>query len=224
MLGGTAIEFDEATQARRAPRSNVVQHAPCPVAFGDARDVHTGIGAKGENILDGEDAKIGDGRESCRHELPRDFVAINGEISSDAVALCFIERRVPADCRVVVVGAAIDDRVLRVHVKRMMIVRIVKREAELKDAHARKTGILSEFFDVWCDDAEVFGDDLEIGISFGNGFEEIKAWAFDPMTVDRRLFGGCDAPEGGKATEMVDSDDVNERGEGAEAFEPPVVT
>src|SRR5207237_908504 len=94
------------------------------------------VGIEAEDVLDGDDGDVCDGRERRADQSPFDrAVAVDAEIRLRVLSLHGRRVLEPAARRVVVVRARVDDRHRIVHVWQVRAVHL--RKCELQNLHAR---------------------------------------------------------------------------------------
>src|ERR1051325_451202 len=129
----------------------------------------------------------------------------------------------PADGRVVIMCAGVDDDVAMIVVREVVVV-WVAAESELQNTHAGKTEIIAQRFNVGRDDAEVFGDDGQFAESLTDGREEFPARRFDPAPALGCLVAARYLPAGGEAAKVIYAKNVDGLKRGGDTRYPPAKT
>src|SRR5437016_14338201 len=104
--------------------------APGPVVVLGAGTIHARFAAEVEDVLNGDDGRLGDGCVRGADQAPGNVAGIaHAEVRRDRVALGGEGVLVPAACGVVVVRAGVDDGFRIVAMRKVRTVRL--REGEL---------------------------------------------------------------------------------------------
>ena len=80
--------------------------------------------------------------------------------------------RKPARGRIVIVSAGVDNHIAMIVVRQVVILRITA-ECKLQNAHAGKTTIVSQSFNIRSDHAQVFSDDWQLTQRLTDGNEQL---------------------------------------------------
>ncbi len=132
------------------------------------------------------------------------------------------QRAVPAQQRVVVVGAGVDDLVLAMvrEVVRRVRVRV---EVVLQDRHAREAEAVAQALHRRGDDAEVLRDQGQLAELRGRRVEHRAPGAALPVPGQRVAGARGHRPVGDEAAEVVDAGEVVEVEGAPQALDPPAV-
>ena len=123
------------------------------------------------------------------------------------IARLFVRGGIPAERRVIVVRAGINDAVGALVVRKIEVFRIAP-EGELENGHTRKSGGFPQGDDGRRKFAEVFGDEFHRGHRATNFLEEIDARTGLPAARARGRGAGRNRPIGIEAAEMVEAHDI----------------
>ena len=221
-----AVLFHHRTDLLRIEHDEVVGlQAPLPVEADRARRIHAGAAVEAEEVLhwhDGEAGARGVGKADELRGYVLRVLAVGADELRDTGARGIVDvARVPADRRVVVMRARVDDAVLRRD--EADAAAVIEVEREMQDFHAWEVAVVAELLDLVRDDAEVFRHDGQVADCRLDGVEERLARARHPAAVDGRLRLAVDFPVRLEAAEMVDAHDIDELVELAEARNPPGV-
>ena len=126
----------------------------------------------------------------------------------DAAARLLIEASVPAQRRVVVVRAGVDDAVVLVHVGQVRVVALAA-EGELQDAHARQAEALAQRHDVVGDDAEILGDDRQVAELVHQQPQEILPRREVPLSPAGVRGAGGHGPVRRERAKVIDAQQVD---------------
>ena len=85
------------------------RHAPRPIAAWLAGEVHTRLGVQVEQILHGRYRKDSHRRPDRADHVPHDVVASSPEVPAAKVTLALRSGLIPAQGRIVIVGAGVGD-------------------------------------------------------------------------------------------------------------------
>ena len=193
---------------------------PLPVAVRPARGVETALGAEAEQIRQGDDRQTADRGIRGADEIPPDLRGAYAQIAAHVIARLLPRGCVPAEARVVVVRAGINDAVGFEIVRQVEIVALAA-EGELQDRHPRQAGISSKLPRRGRKLAEVLRDDLGIRKGAADRLEEGHAGARQPLAFAGGGGRIRNPPVVGKAAEMVDPHHVVELESGAHPGVPP---
>src|SRR2546425_248121 len=101
--------------------------APGPVLVAVAGVIHSRFGAEAEDVLDGDDGGLRDGRECGADQRPLDLSrSVDAEVVFGEIALGLRRVGEPAARRVVVVRPGVDHRLLLVAVRKMWAVHLAE--------------------------------------------------------------------------------------------------
>ncbi len=126
----------------------------------------------------------------------------------------------PAHDGVVVVGAGVGDQVAAVVVGKEVVVGVAA-EGELQDGHARKLERISQRPHRVGNDAEVLGDDGKLPKLVLHGTKERGPGPVLPGALNGGVVRGRDAPVFVEASEVVESDDVEQLKRAPQSLRPP---
>src|SRR5580658_3343969 len=186
LVAVAVAHLGDCAEAGRELGLEVVEtNAPRPVAGGSRWSVHACFAAELENVLQRIDGDVCDGARGGANHRPDDLVRRKhgAEVGLDVGALVgsgvFAP---PAERRVVVVRAGVDDGVGDVTMRKIDVAAALG-EAELQDTHTGHAEVLAELVDFGGDEPEVFGDEGKVSEDFFEAVEESLAGGFDPVTV-----------------------------------------
>src|SRR5206468_1893048 len=93
-------------------RAQLIRSAtPAPITRRNSRYVHSRFGSEAEQVLQGRNRKIGDGRPSNSHQSPYWIFIDVRFVPAQELPFFFRDRVPPAESRVVVVRARVNDGV-----------------------------------------------------------------------------------------------------------------
>ena len=125
------------------------------------------------------------------------------------------------DRRVVIVSAGIDHDVAVIVVRQIDVLRVAAK-AKLQDAHAGKTEIVAQGFDVGRDHAKVFGNYRQLAQRVSDGREQFPSRRLNPAAALRGLVAAGNFPAGGKPAKVIDARDVKRAQRRAHPLDPPL--
>ena len=115
----------------------------------------------------------------------------------------------PAGDSVVAVSACIDDHILRV-VMRQMVVTGIGTEGKLQHTHSRKPQAVSKCVHAGGDIPQILGEKRHVSKSGANGHEQVVTGAACPPAMGCGLLVGRNLPVFMEPAEVIQSDDVHE--------------
>ena len=215
----TRCSGSELAQARRVSVGELAGRvAPVPVAALRAREVHAGLVAEREHVLERRDRERRARRPGALDQRPRGFV----RVETGLALLPGRQRLPPADRGVVVVRPRVDDGAPLVVLQPVRVAR-AGADGELEDDHAGQLELAPQPQHGRCDHAEVLGDQRQRSELALERVEEGAARAAPPGAVlgGRVPFGHC--PVRDEAAEVVDAREVDERQRAPQPLDPPAV-
>src|SRR5205085_7519543 len=109
-------------------------------------------------------------------------------------------------------------------VVRQIDVFTVAAEGELQDAHAGKTEVVAQGFNIGRDDAQVFSDDRQLAQCFADRCEQFAPRRCDPLAALRSLVAARYLPARSKPAKVIYAQDVELMQHRVDAFDPPTKT
>lgn len=147
-------------------------------------------------------------------------VLVCGQVAARISAFVFGGGVPPAANGVVVVGAGVGDKVAA-PVMRKILVAGVAAETELQDLHAGEVAGIAQVVYVLGNEAKIFGDDRQWAEYAFDRLEQGFAGSRFPFAFFGGRATGGDVVVTGKATEVVDAEDVGLAQRAAQACGPP---
>ena len=184
---------------------------PLPVGALGAGGVDAGFGTEVEPVRHRDDGHV---RHAGKAGRDHGFGQVFGgaaQIPAGVVDILRAGRRPPALGGHIVVGAGVDDAVPGVGV-RQVVARLPAIERELHDLHAGVAAGGQHGLDLRGQIAQVLGNDAALAQRFVHGVDEGAVRAFDPFAARCRGVPGGDGVVALEAAEVVDADDVINRG------------
>ncbi|NJR12863.1 hypothetical protein HC776_03160, partial [bacterium] len=169
----------------------------------------------------GQDAAAGTHRHA--NQLPVDLMHLTIQIFLHEAPHALIRLlQPPANRRVVIVRARVDNAVHRMIVRQKAVGRVAP--GELQHLHAGQIEVITQRFHALGDDAQIFRDDGKLRAQrFRQRLKQVGGWAFDPRAFDGCLFSGGNLPIRFKTAKMINADVIDHLERGPHALDPPAI-
>src|ERR1700687_825602 len=148
-------------------RQNIRLVTPSPVSAYGARQVHSGLTAKTQHILQGNDGDVCHGRHDGANEYPIDRLILKAQVGPGEIAfppnvfcgpsaLSNPRTGPPTNGRIIVVSARVRHQFARIIMRAEAGSLRIVSESKLEQAHAWESKLLAKAFHFWSDHTQIF--------------------------------------------------------------------
>ena len=205
---------------RELGRQRTGRQPPGPVPRHGPRRVEARRRVEPEQVLRRNDRQARHGGESGADQRLGHRLRRRPQKVVDALRGVAVEAAVPAEGRVVVVGAGVRHAVAIVEIRQVWVVRLAV-ESKLQHAHPRDAEPVLERQHVLGDEAEILGDQRQVAELIEDPAQELFARRVLPGAA-ARVGGACGhGPVRGERPEVIDPEEIHARKLRAHSREPP---